>query len=264
MKTFLFSWNPTRAWKTAKEDIDKLQNGSTVIQDWRIGSHRQVALYDRAFVARVGAEPKGIVAAGRIISTPYEDTDSLDSSKMIHYVSIEFDTILYATLDPKAELLNIDTLKEKLDQHDWAPRPSGREIPPAIAEGLESIWIKLPEVALHYRSEFYKQKGGMEGKLYRALGTRYERNPYLRKLCIEEHGYSCCVCGFDFEQAFGELGKGFIHVHHLEQLASAGKEHYVDPTTDMRPVCPNCHAMIHKTVPPYSIEEMKEIRVLPF
>ena len=54
------------------------------------------------------------------------------------------------------------------------------------------------------------------------------------------------VCEFNFEAFYGERGKGFIHVHHLSSLAEIGQEYEVDPVNDLRPVCPNCHAMLHR------------------
>ena len=55
------------------------------------------------------------------------------------------------------------------------------------------------------------------------------------------------------------LGEGFIHVHHIVPLSGLGKSYVVDPINDLRPVCPNCHAMLHKRVPPYTIDELREI-----
>ena len=86
----------------------------------------------------------------------------------------------------------------------------------------------------------------------------YERNPLARKKCIEHYGAKCAVpnCQFDFEKVYGDIGKGFIHVHHLTKLADIGQDYKVDPIKDLRPVCPNCHAMLHQKNPPYSIEEL--------
>ena len=85
----------------------------------------------------------------------------------------------------------------------------------------------------------------------------YERDDDARKKCIAHYGYRCKVCGFDFVSVYGDIGKGFIHVHHLTPLADIKKEYVVDPTKDLVPVCPNCHAMLHRTNPPYTIAEMK-------
>ena len=71
-----------------------------------------------------------------------------------------------------------------------------------------------------------------------------------RKKCIEHYGAKCAVsnCGFDFEKLYGDIGKGFIHVHHLTQLSDIGQGYEVDPIKDLRPVCPNCHAMLHQKI----------------
>ena len=87
----------------------------------------------------------------------------------------------------------------------------------------------------------------------------YERDPKARKLCLEKYGYSCSVCGFDFQENYGDIGRNYIHVHHLTDLSLLGEEHEVDPIEDLRPLCPNCHAMIHKQRPAFSIEELQEI-----
>ena len=98
-----------------------------------------------------------------------------------------------------------------------------------------------------------------EGSSRQVRLNRYERNPQARKKCIEYYGTDCCICGFDFEKVFGEKGKGLIHVHHLIPLSEKNKEYKVNPREDLRPVCPNCHAMIHRKNPPYSIEELKSL-----
>ncbi|WP_374754526.1 HNH endonuclease [Runella zeae] len=50
-----------------------------------------------------------------------------------------------------------------------------------------------------------------------------------------------------------------MHVHHLRQVSTVGNTYEVDPTKDLRPVCPNCHSIIHKRKTPFTIDEMTEI-----
>lgn len=52
--------------------------------------------------------------------------------------------------------------------------------------------------------------------------------------------------GMDFEKFYGEIGREFIEVHHLERIADTDGEHEIDPKTDMVPLCSNCHSMIHR------------------
>ena len=89
--------------------------------------------------------------------------------------------------------------------------------------------------------------------------NRYERSAYAREKCIEVHGYSCAVCGMDFSKTYGSLGAGFIHVHHIVPLNEIGENYKVNPATDLVPVCPNCHAMLHRSYKGrhLSVEELR-------
>lgn len=101
--------------------------------------------------------------------------------------------------------------------------------------------------------------GYEEGSKYQILSTRYERNPLNRELCLSKYGYSCKICGFNFKEKYGEIGKNFIHVHHITPVSKMGEGYVVDPLKDMIPVCPNCHAMLHTKNPPLVPEELREI-----
>ncbi|WP_345886975.1 hypothetical protein [Shewanella algae] len=87
--------------------------------------------------------------------------------------------------------------------------------------------------------------------------TVHERDPAARRACIAHFGASCQICNFDFEHTYGELGRGFIHVHHRVDLALADSTRQVDPKTDLIPVCPNCHAMLHTETPAMAPETLK-------
>lgn len=98
-----------------------------------------------------------------------------------------------------------------------------------------------------------------EGSRISVEVSRIERDPTARRRCIKLFGAICSVCGFDFERTYGPIGSGFIHVHHLNPLASAKGRRTVSPQSDLRPVCPNCHEMLHRRNPPFGIDEMKAI-----
>lgn len=98
-----------------------------------------------------------------------------------------------------------------------------------------------------------------EGEKHLVLSNRYERNPLNRELCLAANGYRCSVCGMSFEEKYGIIGKGFIHVHHIIPLSMCGDKYQIDPVNDLVPVCPNCHAMLHKKNPPYTVNELREI-----
>lgn len=100
-----------------------------------------------------------------------------------------------------------------------------------------------------------------EGVKHQVTVNSYERDHKARLQCIKIHGTACSVCGIDFEKMYGELGKGFIHVHHIVPIHSIGQGYKVNPATDLVPVCPNCHAMLHRGMngEARSIEELKSL-----
>ncbi len=98
-----------------------------------------------------------------------------------------------------------------------------------------------------------------EGATRRVLVNAYERDRTARDACIRHHGLGCAVCALRFEERYGAIGAGFIHVHHLHPLSKAGPGYRVDPVDELRPVCANCHAMLHRRRPPLSVEELRDM-----
>jgi len=102
--------------------------------------------------------------------------------------------------------------------------------------------------------------GGLpEGASVRVEVNRYERSRINRTLCIARHGTACAVCQFDFFARYGEVGRDFIHVHHVVPVSTLGAGYVIDPGRDLVPVCPNCHAMLHRRNPPYSVSELRSL-----
>jgi 5-methylcytosine-specific restriction enzyme A len=130
------------------------------------------------------------------------------------------------------------------------------EMHPEVAEALEILgWVTPEGVVLKaFPDEVDEAQIFREGSVYKVSVDAYERNPQDR-----HYGAQCCVCGFDFGKVFRGLGEGFIHVHHLRLMSEIAEEYEVNPIEDLRPVCPNCHAMIHRRSPPLSIEAIKSI-----
>jgi predicted HNH restriction endonuclease len=124
-----------------------------------------------------------------------------------------------------------------------------------VAQALEHLgWVEgagilLPEEIVAVAEPV------IEGKVYRVTVSAYERDPDARQRCIAAHGSNCSICGFNFGAVYGDVAAGFIQVHHLRPLSEVGCAHKVDPVADLRPVCPNCHAVLHRRIPAYSIQE---------
>lgn len=99
-----------------------------------------------------------------------------------------------------------------------------------------------------------------EGRHASVVQTRYERDPKARDACLRHYHYtySCEICRFNFAEAYGpELGANFIHVHHINSASNG--ERMTNPIEDLLPVCPNCHAMLHREPPLVSPDRLRQI-----
>lgn len=135
----------------------------------------------------------------------------------------------------------IELLSKTLNRH--IPNPSYVAVPESrLREHLDEV--QPPEL--------YE-----EGDRVTVMVNRYERDPLARKKCISHYGARCVVCAFSFQECYGESMADFIHVHHLTPISTLGRQGVVDPIVDLRPVCPNCHAVIHSKTPALSIEEVQ-------
>jgi len=91
-----------------------------------------------------------------------------------------------------------------------------------------------------------------------------ERNPFVIKdakiAFLKKHGRLFCqICGFDFRKVYGEIGKNFAEGHHKKMVADMDKEGETITIDDIAIVCSNCHAMLHRSNPPITVEELKDI-----
>jgi 5-methylcytosine-specific restriction endonuclease McrA len=99
----------------------------------------------------------------------------------------------------------------------------------------------------------------VEGAARSILVNAYERNRRARERCIQHYGRTCAVCDFDFGARYGQPAMGYIQIHHVVPIARVRKQYRLNPINDLRPVCPNCHAVIHRREPPFSIDEVKQM-----
>jgi hypothetical protein len=110
-----------------------------------------------------------------------------------------------------------------------------------------------------FPEEVSKSPPLFEGAVHQVTVNAYERNPVARQQCIAAHGTNCCVCGFNFGAVYGPEAEGYIHVHHVRALSEVGREYVVNPVEDLRPVCPNCHGVLHLGGQCRSIEEVRKL-----
>lgn len=263
MATYLLTWKPTRwHWHDLADEVHEVGTTGYCDSRWSSGRTKKIVPGDRLFLLRQGSDRPGIMASGWATSYVLEDAhfDVERPNDTALYVDARFD----ALLDPDStELLRREDLHTgHLASVNWNSQSSGITIPPAAAAELEARWAahlaQLGYEPLSQPDEIAAPEAYFEGATKQVSVSIYERNPVARAKCIEHYGVRCAVCDFDFESVYGERGRGFIHVHHLIPLTTIGHQYRLDPIKDLRPVCPNCHAIIHRGRTVLTIEALRK------
>jgi|LakMenE18May11ns_1017448.scaffolds.fasta_scaffold9959289_13 5-methylcytosine-specific restriction protein A len=261
MNTFLLTWNPQKwRWSTLNEDLNTFLARGLLEMTWSCGNRKAIYPGDRVFLLKQGKEePRGLFASGYVTSAAREGQHFTDPDRTAIYVDIDFDVLL----DPSRDVFP----RARLDRRpfaavNWSTQSGGIAIAPAVAPELESQWDE--HVRLHGLDPIRPGcERGMAINLYaegrrRTVPTsRLERSASARRACIQAQGCRCLVCDVDFGERYGDMGRGYIHVHHQELLAGPRGERHTNPLDDLVPVCPNCHAMLHHENPPLTVAELR-------
>jgi 5-methylcytosine-specific restriction protein A len=255
MASYLYTWNPRKwVWDDFKLAVKEHNNGQTYESNWSCGVTKKILVGDKFFLMRLGVEPKGIIACGYVTSEPNDlphwDEDKAVKGEKTLKTELKFKVI---SEDP---IVSFGELKVKFPEFNWTPQASGITIPEHISDNL---WNEISHVlGTPIIDETSSQlKLYVEGKPKKVTIKTYDRSSAARQTCIEHYGYNCEVCGFNFGKLYKKYGEAYIEVHHLNPIADIGVEYKINPIKDLRPVCSNCHSMLHKSSPPLSIEELK-------
>ena len=251
---FVLTWNPQVAKMTPKERrahdakyrsrIDNTDGDSTLEGWWTTGKRKSgISKGDQLMLFLHGSEG-GIIAGGIATSEIYPDGD-------INCVDVRWSRWVDAE-----DGLPTEALRQFVAPRFFAhgPRASGQQVNDEEAESIRSAWQELaaePGVLTGDEAGIRPNSAAAvpEGAMTRTEVNRYERSKWARTQCLKHYGYRCQVCGLDFAIRYGKLGKGFMHVHHVVPLNQVADDpdYRLDPIKDLRPVCPNCHAMLHRT-----------------
>lgn len=244
METYLLSWNPAESpHDFSAAHLARFRSTGRLPYRWRTIRTRNFPVGSRVFVVRAGVDPKGVVASGWTTREPYVAGGTV-------FVAVQFDRLSREPLIPLA----VVERDRRFRGFDWLVQGSGVIIPGDMAERLESKWAAVtgpravPDVPQVLAGRRYP-----EGAVRRVTVNAYERDVRARAECIRHHGTRCVACGFDARTAYGPEFDGLIHVHHVRELSTIGRRYRVNPTKDLLPLCPNCHAVAHSQRPALTV-----------
>jgi len=141
--------------------------------------------------------------------------------------------------------------------------------PDGLVSSLDRQGFK-PEDIQHEVKHGFSETIIEEGALDNRTTTQRVRSAKLREIAINEFKKAhngqvfCVVCGFNFSETYGEHGKDFIEIHHIEPMhlmdIEGEKTTIEKALKKVAMVCPNCHKMIHRDKGKMlSIEELKAL-----
>lgn len=235
-----------------KFNIDECLKDNLYV-DWK-QSRYKYTVGDFVFIY-VSLPISGIRYLMKVVATniPYED--SLDDEKYWgkEHENEESKQSLFCRLQYIAKIESEELSLKSLMKNGLNKAPQGSQIlSEELIDYILDVFSGIDSVPAEDTEDLY------EGMKVTISANKYERNPIARQRCIEKNGCICKVCGMDFEKVYGPIGRGFIHVHHIVPISSIGKSYRIDYEKDLVPVCPNCHAMLHKNKDKVlSIEELK-------
>lgn len=138
----------------------------------------------------------------------------------------------------------------KISKQVSVPKPGICAVPGYVRKVAAET--RLDDVDIH---EFE----ALEGREKLVLHLTRERSASIvnkkKRLAKSRH---CEVCGFSFEQFYGEVASSYCEVHHLVPLAELGEF----SSTNLRQLailCSNCHRVVHLRNPPFTLEEMRSL-----
>lgn len=227
----------------------KKYDHATAFQRWGFIDWKQHAKYNVGDTVYIYCtKPFMKVMYKTVVEIESMTSDEIVDDSMYWYIKEEYEKALdgkYARLrlvqQVDSDMLSLEHLKK----YGLKAAPQGTvRVNDGLSKYIDNNMNDYSGDGLFPESDLPKDY--YEGAVYKITVNKYERSSIARQRCIEYNGKKCLVCGIDFEKKYGKLGKDFIHIHHVIPLNKIGKEYVVNYKKDLIPVCPNCHAMLHR------------------
>ncbi len=211
---------------------------------------------------------ESIAAVGIVESEPWEESGKFDWRTKRKATFCDYSPVWFLE-----KPLSLARAASKLGVIPWyktQPYRSTRKIPPEVAsvllaeivatnsevaDGLRKI-RRIPKRSREHLPPKQNYEEGATREITRELRFRDSR---LKKAAILIRGCKCEICGFEFEESYGELGSGYIEIHHLRPLSKAKKSR---PTSieEVALVCANCHRVLHRHgAKPIPLEQLRRV-----
>lgn len=258
MDAYIYAWNPSKwKWIDLAYAVSTVNSGERYYAQWSCGRSQKPSPGDIFLLMKLGKDPsgvgKGVVGCGKILSNPeiikHWDENQRNDGKTVLSTNVIFNAL------SDRPFITHEELSSRFPQVHWTPQQSGISVKLDVAKQLYSELTGLAPVVANVLND--QDEALLEGEGKEITIRNYDRCSRAREACILHHGFNCAVCGFSFKERYGEMGNDYIEVHHLTPISEKGGSYLINPIQDLRPVCANCHRMLHRRNPVLSIEELR-------
>ena len=249
---YLLTWKPDRFDLDLQWMIKQFKRGTLGTSEWATGTTKTMRLGAPFFFLRQGHDHPGIIGWGRICGSvhqqPHWDPAMAKAGKESNEVDVQFEFITMPD-DPKAIPRPLLEADRRTKAGKWDIQGSGTRLTAEVTNGVRALLqdrrVKMPSLNADADAPWVRVETYSEGSIKQSLTTYHERNSKARLRCLHHYGCVCQGCGFDFGLYYGPDADGMIEVHHLRRISQATKSRRVDPIKDLRPLCSNCHRVVH-------------------
>lgn len=135
MKTYLYTWNPSRQnWGEQPEAIKLISNGSPYHTDWSCGKTKKIEPGDAFLLMRLGVDPRGIIGCGHVLSGPvrvphWDKVKAADGKTMLK-TQLAFEVL------SEEPVVSLSDLQQGYPDVTWTPLEGGLLVPEEAAVEL--------------------------------------------------------------------------------------------------------------------------------
>ena len=196
MKTYILLWNPAISDYSFKSySREYLRNVGTVIT-WELREFENVKPGDRVFWLRCGEGKTGILMAGSIYESPFQEAHWKNPGEMTSYAPF---LVEYAVDPEEVPIITTEMLQKEMPEFEWNGGHSGRLLNPEYAEKLEMMWARY--VLEHVDMFESKSVAACDDEV---IAKFQPASTIIQDHMVRVKGGNCEACGYDFYQVFGE------------------------------------------------------------
>lgn len=227
--------------------------------DWTWDEHvLAFDLYMRRRDALPGKASSEVLELSQLLNLMGEMTGASRTANYRNAAGVYMKLMNFRRFDPLVQARGRSGLKQgnKLEGRIWDIYGGAPALVAAAAAQIRAAIALAQAEGSQAVEEYEAEEGGVVLRVHRS--RERDRSLVQRKKAqaLTAGRLICEVCDFDFLQRYGELGRGFIEVHHTKPVAKL-KPGERTRLADLAVVCANCHRMLHKEKLALAVAELK-------